>query len=410
MSKIIIRSKIGLAVQLLGVLFSYFGVLVIARFDGPQAQGYFVTLKSFVDTANGAFVAGLPQALILAINRGRFNLRSAGPYVWVYGLLVFLISIPVSWKLVGLEGEQLQLAILFLPIGIAGSSLFGLTRALLLTHTDGFGFSIFTAFPQVMLFAAICIEAVLLHQDYATIYLVYGITVTAGSLLVSYRLFAREPNEARLPLPVKGLFREGTHIFAQSMLYNAQWFLVLRLLSATGAPRGELGLVSTALLPLLALHALVGIVAPILYNQWSKLETPTDFGAMATYLFKLSGLGQLLALPLLFLVQPVVMLVFGEKYVGSIGGVYVVIFATLPVLFTRTISPFLQTSGRARLNSVSCMLRAASALTFLSVAIGSGWSGVVPVAVAWSAAEWAAFLFVVAAWKLKQFAPKLHFA
>lgn len=408
MSKIVIRSKVGLFVQLLGVVSSYISIFLIARFEGPASQGFFVTIKSFIDTAYALFMAGLPQALILVINRNQFNVRSAVPRVELYIVCIFLLSIPITWKFMWLDVSSSH-ALVFIPVGITGMSIFALTRALLLTRTDGLFFSLFTAAPPSLILLYVALNIFVSKSGYLYVYFYFGITLFVISQSVILTLYCVNRAEARVGIPFRRLFSENVHSFAQAVLYNGQLFLVLRLLHAFGVLPDDIGKISTAILPLLALHALIGVVAPMLYNQWSKQDAPTQLPVMIHYLSRIALLGQGLAILSLPLVRPVTIFVFGAAYADSVPAIWVVLFAVFPVIFSRLLSPYLQTSGRAVLNSASCLVRfsAVIGLLLISLQLSGSFSAVFLLAVVWGAAEWLALVFLLVARPRALFAPRL---
>lgn len=406
MSKIVIRSKLGLLIQFVGVCCSYISILLIARFEGPAAQGTFVAIKNFVDTVYALFMAGLPQALILVINRSQFNVRSASIYIEIYSVAIFLLSILITWKFMWLDLSTE--ALLFLSAGIVGMSLFGLTRALLLTRTDGFFFSIFTVAPPSLILFFVAIHLFAIRSDYLHVYLYFGVSLFTISQAVLVYLYILRRNEPLVKMPFRSLFSENIHSFAQAIFYNGQLFLVLKILGEFGTSLDDIGKISTSVLPLLALHALIGVVAPILYNQWSKQGQPTQMSMMLRYLGKVAFAMQCCSIVILPIVGPITMMIFGPAYAESVPAIWVVLFATFPVALTRLLSPYLQTSGRAALNSVSCLIRIAASVIFLLIALrlDTSINVIVLLAIVWSAAEWLALVFIFIARSLPPFAPR----
>jgi len=405
MSKIIIRSKLGLLIQFLGVSFSYVSILLIARFEGPAAQGTFVAIKSFVDTLYAIFMAGLPQALILVINRAQFNVRSASLYIEGYAVAIFLMSIPITWRFMWLDMPTGTL--LFLPVGIVAMSLFGLTRGLLLTRTDGLFFSLFTVTPPSLILLFVAVHLFVVKSDYLHVYFYFGVSLLAISQAILLYLYYRLRTEPLMKMPFRSLFSENVHSFIQAIFYNGQLFLALKILGEFGTPLDVIGKISTSVLPLLALHALIGVIAPILYNQWSKQGQPTQMPIMIRYLTRFAFAIQCCSIVALPAAGPVTVMIFGQAYAESVPAIWVVLFATFPVAFTRLLSPYLQTSGRAALNSASCFIRIATSIVLLLVAleVGKSINVIVLVAVVWGVAEWFALTFILIAQSQRIFSP-----
>lgn len=407
MSKIVIRSKLGLFVQLLGVTFSYISILLIARFEGPAAQGIFITIKSFVDTVYALCMAGLPQALILVINRKQFNIRTAALYIELYCIVIFLLAIPITWKFMRFAGPDHVL--LFIPAGIVGMSSFALTRSLLLTRTDGLSFSLFTVGPQSLILLFVVFHLFISKSDYLHVYLYFGLSLLLIAQTVLLLLYCTMREEPLMRLPFRHLFSENLHSFAQAIFYNGQLFLTLKILAAYRVQPDDIGKISTAVLPLLVLHALIGVVAPILYNQWSRQEEPTHMSKMVRYLMRVALVVQGLVIFTFPIVRPVTLTVFGGAYGEAVPAIYVVLFAAFPVVLTRLLSPYLQTSGRAALNTASCFVRIVTVIVLLLTTLGLGHTSsvVIKLALVWGIGEWLALIFLLVAQSNDIFAPRL---
>jgi len=407
MSRIVIRSKLGLLVQLLGVTFSYISILLIARFEGPAAQGIFITIKSFVDTVYALCMAGLPQALILVINRKQFNIRTAALYIELYCIVIFLLAIPITWKFMRFAGPDHVL--LFIPVGIVGMSSFALTRSLLLTRTDGLSFSLFTVGPQSLILLFVIFHLFISKSDFLHVYLYFGLSLLLIAQTVLLLLYCTMREEPLMRLPFRHLFSENLHSFAQAIFYNGQLFLTLKILAAYRVQPDDIGKISTAVLPLLVLHALIGVVAPILYNQWSRQEEPTDMSKMVRYLMRVALVMQGLVILTFPIVRPVTLTVFGGAYDEAVPAIYVVLFAAFPVVLTRLLSPYLQTSGRAALNTASCFVRIVTVIVLLLMTLGLGYTSsvVIKLALVWGIGEWLALIFLLVAQSNNVFAPRL---
>jgi hypothetical protein len=80
-----------------------------------------------------------------------------------------------------------------------------------------------------------------------------------------------------------------------------------------------------------------------------------------------------------------------------------------PVIMTRLLSPYLQTSGHAAINTLSCALRLMATAIVALMAISAGAGVLVASAIGWTVAEWLAFLFIIySLWRETSWRAGLH--
>jgi O-antigen/teichoic acid export membrane protein len=383
----------ALLIQSFGVLAVYLAVFATARFGGPEAQGQFTTLKSFIDLANAILLMGLPQAIILVVNRGQTNVRAMTPWLRAYVGVAFLAGLAAALAFAPFvhhdawDWRQLEVA-----LAIAGFLSFAVTRGALLTRTDGAFFSLFTAMPQLVLLAGV-LWVLARGGGFEEAYALQGAICLVASQLVLGSVAARDVKDAPLP-PWRALVAENLHAFAQAMLYAAQLFISVRIIRHGGGTLADVGQFGVISLPLLALHAFAGMIGPLYYNRWSKLAEPEPFMKVARSIAG-AGIGlQLAALACLPFLALLIGIVFGPAFAPSALPMSIALFAVFPVIMTRLLSPYLQTSGHAAINTLSCALRLMATAIVALVAISAGAGVLVAGAIGWTVAEWLAFLFI----------------
>jgi O-antigen/teichoic acid export membrane protein len=381
-----------MALQLLGIVLSYMTIIMVSRNSGPAAQGDFATMRTFVDSSSVICLMGLPQALVLVINRRQTEIASIAPYIRLYGPVVFLLALASSIVLLPKElAEPTHLTfVLCISTAVYGFVTFSLVRATLLTSTEGLGFSLFTAMPHYLLFIAVAVLALTLHKDYHFAFAIQGLASLAISLIVLKRLEAlSEKQEKKLP-PLGALLSENLHSFFQALLYSSQFFLVFFIVRHQQGNSEAVGWLSIALLPVQVIHAVVGMASPYFYNRSSKLVVPLQLSQIGWSITKAAGLMQTLALISLPALGLFISLVFGSKFAPSTTATQLVLLGTFAVYWTRAITPFLQTAGRSMPTSISCAIRFASCLV-LTWFLLQFFSTVVAGALAWLVSEWIAF-------------------
>jgi O-antigen/teichoic acid export membrane protein len=387
----------ALILQMMGVLAAYAAIFATARFGGPTAQGQFTTLKSFVDVANAVLLMGLPQAVVLVINRGLTNVGALAPWLRIYSVLAFVLALAAAAVFAGFlnfPAGAISWPVLALALAVWGFTSFSVTRGALLTRTDGLAFSLFTSMPQLVLLAGVL--AVLAQQGirFEWAYALQGIVCIAISHTVLQWLALKDAGaKAGLP-PVRTLLSENLHAFVQAMLYSGQLFATVNLLRALGGTLDDVGQFGIISLPILALHAIAGIVAPLFYNRWSKLSEPEPPLKVARDIGVVALAAQAGALALLPFLHPLVLTVFGGRFEPSVAPLAYIAFAAFPAVMTRLLSPYLQTSHRAILNSASCLIRLAVSVAIMLAGVWLGLGLLISAALAWTLAEWLALAFI----------------
>jgi O-antigen/teichoic acid export membrane protein len=235
-----IRSTFNKGLQLGGILASYATPILISRLGGAEDQGHYASLKSLFDLSNALFLFGLPQSLVLMINRQHTNIKSIAPYVQAYSLFVFLVFLTLALVAKFLFPDHPPIvgtltAYLAVALGVAGFVTFGLVRAIFLTRNDGTLFSLFTTLPQLLLLVGAALVVTSGSNNFEYSFALLGIIVLPMAIGLLVRMARSTVSGLNTPkkLPPLGfLLSENAHTFVQAVFYNLQPWLTFLLLAS----------------------------------------------------------------------------------------------------------------------------------------------------------------------------------
>ncbi len=393
-----IKSAFNKGLQLGGILASYATPILISRLGGAEDQGHYASLKSLFDLANALFLIGLPQSLVLMINRQHTNIRSIAPYIQVYSIIVFFVFLSLSLLAKSLFPHHPPIAgtitaYLAVALGISGFVTFGLVRAVFLTRNDGTWFSLFTALPQLLLLCGAALVVINGSNNFAISFALLGVIMLplAHALLrnMALNIVAAHQSQHKLP-PLGMMLTENIHAFVQAVFYNLQPWLTFMLLAYFGGTKQDIGLASIVILPIQALHAVIGLFSPIIFNRLSKASADRNLRIWTVNFLKWPLILQAGGLALLPFAEPLVTAVFGPSFAPATLPLQIIAFSTFPVALTRMMSPYLQTANAAMINTVTCAIRLLTSFCIILASSEFGYSKLTRVGSAWTIAEWMA--------------------
>jgi len=381
---------LAVVIQGIGAAVAILTLLGIARWLGPTVQGNFAIYKNWYDVVTLVLLFGTPQGIIYAINRDYISQAFAAHL----SVVATLVSIPVIF-FIGL-GET---AIGYLPenhgivselalaLGCAGYICHGLSRSILLTSRDGLLFSLISIAPTIGI-AAIITFGGLLGTPRVDLAFMFNGLLCAACALASIANLRRAPRERKHGWRTV-LFRQSSHFFVQSVLFSVQPLIVYALLQKSGDMR-TVGIFSFALIGPVAINALIGMVAPILYNRWSK-----DLGGEVLRYIRgpilwasaLFGAGLTLAM---FVLAWLAVPVAGAAFAGAVPVIQLLAWSSIPLIFTRVAQPALLASGRTEIGTIIGLFRLACVVGVYFAATGAGWGSITAAALGWSLGEWVA--------------------
>jgi len=391
------RLSATLAIQILGPLSSILAVLVIARWGGPTLQGEFVTYKTLTDLLVIAGMFGLPQAYIYLINKSVITVGAAVAFTYVYTVLSVLISAGIIWfqyqhgYLTSNSGSETFLYVLVLALGVGGYILHGLARGIVLTHTDGQFFSIFSVAPAIALLFYIGVQVRVFTPDFAMAIGLVG--CISGVAAAAWAAHLARPDFAGLAaLPYRTLFSQSLQVFFQAVLSAAQPITTIAMLRMLGGTIADVGNFSIAAAAMSAVNVAVSIIAPILFNRWSKSLSKGQIRNLMKMTLIFATIIMLAASASALLAPYLVPLIFGQGFVRAVPSVQLLLLTALPLLFTRIMSPAVHAIGHPGVNTISCMVRLGICVAGLYLLHLAKTDLLIAAAIAWLTAEWIAML------------------
>ena len=233
-----------LAVQALGSLATLLLGLLIAWFQGPQAQGHYGVVRSTADLLLAIALLGLPQGVVHLLNHERIRPQALYAALSRYVCGVALLGLIMAASRVsgvlpgGLREPEVMLA---LAAGVTGWVVHGLQRAFVLCLGSTAAFSWLTAAPALtLLMASIVLLAAGSHRYEWALAASGAASALWGALLVA-RLRTQPGWHRGSKLRWQKLISFGGHSTVQTVSMALQPWLALWLLQHFGASPAELG-------------------------------------------------------------------------------------------------------------------------------------------------------------------------
>ena len=399
----ILTQTVGM--QGLGVALMFGVTLLVSRLGGPESQGNFALVKSATDLQVAIFSFGLPPAIVFLLNRTGTGHRAAFRLSLLYGLVLVLVLPLLDFVLLLASGAVTglpQIAAHAIGIGLASAAMtaLALLRGLLLVHDDGPAFSSLS----ILQWAVIALVAVLLLNRSAYVfelaYLIAGIASLCAVLMLLQRTGCYRIQESLTKNDSGSIVDDGINwpiirsqsgnVLLQAVTLGLQPFLSNLLLSRSEHGSVDVGLFNVASMVVVIPNLLVALVAPVLYNRWSKTLEWAGLSKIVRNALWLGVAAQCLTLLAMPLVEPVILLVFGEPFAAAATATRVLLLATLPIIAGRIVSPALQGIGSTLWVSVSCIVRLVVAISLTLAGMGLDASPILALAAAWCAGEYAA--------------------
>lgn len=262
-----------MAVQALGSLSTLLMGLLIAWFQGPQAQGHYGVVRSTADLMVAIALLGLPQGVVYLLNHERVSPQlvyaALSRYVGAAGLLGVVMVASHAFGFLP-EGLREPGAVFALAAGVAGWVVHGLQRAFVLCLGSTAAFSWLTAAPALTLLAAGILLLAGGSDRYEWALAASGAaSVMWGASLVR-RLRSQPSWRQGTDLRWNKLLSFGGHSTIHTVSMALQPWLALWLLQQFGATPAELGwfVLASYVLQLFALPA--NFAMPLIMARASK--------------------------------------------------------------------------------------------------------------------------------------------
>jgi O-antigen/teichoic acid export membrane protein len=392
----------SLVIQGAGSVIPFVNIVALARLAGPVTQGTFSTFKTWMDLVTSLIVFGFPQAFVYLLNKKMANRDQLLNISLLYTLASSLFVIPIAMYSITSgynilpEDRSIFAYATLLSAGVGAVVLNRLVRAIYLTIDDGLLFALITSAPALFMFATMMVAAMFTPFHYDIAFFAAGVLTLTSTGVWIRRIIVETPGY-RLTLstiPKRALAEQSIHTFVQSVSFTLQPVATISLLFHFGGAVTDVALFTAATIAIAAVNAFFGIVAPILFNRWSRnIDDNTLRGIQA--ISDRVSLGFLVlsvaALPLYPVLVPAI---FGTDYVAAIPAFQIISCAIAPVALTRIITSAIHAAGRPEVNTISCILRLAVSVAAQLVLSYSGLaSPLMAAAAGWMIAEWIAAVY-----------------
>lgn len=391
-------------IQGAGVALMLAVTLFISRLGGPDAQGGFALVKSATDLLVGLCSLGLPSAIVYLLNRTASGHAAVYRHCRRYGnFLALLLPVPVFAAVYfsGIEANTSAAIVRSLAIALAAAWLtqFALLRAVLLVFRDGPIFSALSILQWVVI--ALVVMPLLNSNPYVfeIAYCAAG-AVSLLAIILYLRRFglvgiaASQQDTSAINWPI--LRQQSGHVLAQTALLGLQPFLTNALLAQYDPSLIDAGLFNVASMVITLPNLLVALVAPVLFNRWSKSLDWEGISVLARNALWIGLAGQAIALLALPLVGTLLGFIFGASFLAATLATQIMLLATLAVITGRILTPALQGLGLTHVATLSCVCRLVIGLLTVVVTLNYLMAPpIVAMAIAWCLGEYAAFAVLI---------------
>ncbi len=346
----------ALVVQGLGSAATLLLGLLIAWFQGPQAQGYYGVVRSAADLLVAIALLGLPQGLVHLLNHERVRPQTlqSGLARYVCAVAVLGLVLILSCDL-GVLSEDLRRPAVALPLaaGVVGWVVHALLRSFVLCMGSTSAFSWLTAAPALTLLAAAVVLLASGSHRYEWAVAASGAASALWGAALVAPLRAQSAWRQGAELQWGKLLSFGGHSTVQTVALALQPWLALSLLQRLGAAPVELGwfVLAGYVQQLFALPA--NFVVPLLMARASKAAgsgKPYD----VTHGMRVVGVVSLLGGVAVAASLPVgVPLLLGEAYRPAVAACVCMAVAGPAVMMGRLASALMV--GRGRFSPVTAL-------------------------------------------------------
>lgn len=342
--------------QGIGTISSFFAVWIITNRFGLSVQGQFAIIKSWVDLCVVVLGFGLPQSFIYAINKLKVSPYYLKRIVLRYLILYLILATLLTFFWFEVFQKSLYLAYIdyiYIGGGIVGLIGHALFRAILLTLNDGKVFSLISILPAVFLLFTILIFF-FINEDFLNLGLSYFFSGVLSFLIVF--LILKKLMHSRLIedsfIPWKDMLFNGFGVFLQSvaiLLFPLLTYWVMEVFDFT---KEDIGTFSISVYTYIILVIPFSMVAPLIYNKWSKRTV--ELINKELYFYSKFGIAIILAVCVLYFLIPFILpKIFGNSIKDNLLISQVLLFSAIPYFFNSLLGCALLSLGRFRVIAFS---------------------------------------------------------
>lgn len=349
----------SILIQSIGTLSSMFLLVIIAKLQGVENQGFFSQIKGYFDIFLVIGTMGLPQSFIYLINKRKVSKIQVFKFsIWYvlifvsFFLLVYMIIYGIGLHLIDLNFEVGFILI----IALTGYLFHSLCRGIYITYNSRIYFAIFTILPNVFLFIAIVFFVFLDFNKYSFAYL------ASSSFLIVIGLFFMKnaiENESTMQvnkLPLKNIFGYSGYSFFSNFFISLQLVLCYKYINFVGGSNKDIAYLSSSYYVFQIPTMLLAMLSPLLFNYMSdSLESKNKLlFSKLKYMIGISIIGTLI---LYSIASFLIGLLFGNQYSVTIEYVKIFSLAIAPAIISRLIMVAIDTSGLFKINTFYSFFR-----------------------------------------------------
>ncbi|MEH8116280.1 oligosaccharide flippase family protein [Aeromonas allosaccharophila] len=258
-------------IQSCGTVASFATVWIISNKIGMAQQGLFAIVKSWIDFLIVLGCFGFPQSVIFVVNKYKIDashlVRLCMTYILLLIIPFFLLSL--IWS--SFYTDKVSESFFLLIISLSSVFLVGhaILRGLFLTKNDGVMFSLLSILPSISLLFCFVLG---MKINNVSVYYAYFLSAVISISFAFYILF--EPGvfkKRRLQRDaMTELWEKGGDAFLQAISVVTLPMLTYMFLSISGIRSDEIGGFNIATYLYMMFSIPFGMIAPILFNRWSK--------------------------------------------------------------------------------------------------------------------------------------------
>ncbi|MGL5218816.1 MAG: hypothetical protein ACRC8G_04855 [Plesiomonas shigelloides] len=344
----------AIAIQSLGTVASFATVWIISNKLGMDRQGEFAVLKSWIDFLVVLGCFGLPQSVIYIINK--YNVKkeflvNAG-VIYSVSLVIPFFFLSFLWGRI-YSGREIEI-FGFVLVSISSTLLVAhsILRGIYLTENDGVIFSLISIVPAVFLFISIYIGIFLGGVNFYISYTCASLFSFIAVLSLLLRYFFSK-SECADVLYFNELFVKGFDAFLQAISVAVLPMFTYAFFSLAGINDSLIGGFNIASYLYMIFAIPFGMIAPILFNRWSKLLDECLVKTEVRYLLYFSCFVFLfMVLASGYIDYIIKYLPWGKDKIPYIATpAKILVYAAAPMLISRVMSSYFLSIGMFSVNT-----------------------------------------------------------
>lgn len=377
-------------------------LIVLGRFGGPDVQGTFSVFKTWIDLTTALLIFGFPQAFVYLINKKVWYKSDALSFSILHFIISLFLVIPIALYGVYLDylivpqDRQLWLYLFLISFGASAFCFNRLIRAIYLTIDDGIIFALITSAPAFILMIFMLTALKFNNFPYDVAYFFTGI-LTLLLTIIWIDAIIKKIAKFKLYIPTisnNQLFHHSWQSFAQSIAIALQPVIMIFLIFEYSGSVKDVAFFTSSTLIISAANVLFGIVAPLLFNRWSKKLDINTFYVIRKSSLAFTAFFLAVGILGIWIAEIAVVALFGSTYREATWAFQLMFFAMAPVALTRVLYPAIHAIGHPHVNTISCFIRVGAAAGLQLMFCELGWFEPLPAAIlSWLIAEWVAAIY-----------------